>query len=163
ARSGREGDKTMNRMTGVRHWPKAAIVRRLLSLCMLALLLVTSIFVQGASAGLATSHRPGMSSPGLAQSRLHPANGGSPKLKYRTKGSVVYSCPAVVNSVLYVGSDYWYVYALDANTNNPNGTLLWRYKTGGAVSSSPAVVNGVLYVGSMDDYIYALDANTNNP
>jgi len=73
----------------------------------------------------------------------------------KTGGDVV-SAPAVVNGVVYVGSDDDYVYALNASS----GTLLWRYQTGYLVDSSPTVVNGVVYVGSYDDYVYALNAST---
>ena len=66
----------------------------------------------------------------------------------------MYSSPAVVDGVVYVGSNDDYVYALDARS----GELRWRYETGGDVDSSPAVVDGVVYVGSEDDYVYALDA-----
>jgi len=65
---------------------------------------------------------------------------------YATGNSVAYSSPAVLNGVVYVGSDDDYVYALDAAT----GAYIWSYKTGGSVDSSPAVVNGIVYVGSED-------------
>lgn len=63
--------------------------------------------------------------------------------------------PAVVNGVVYVGSDDHNVYALNAT----NGVELWAYATGSDVRSSPAVVGGVVYVGSFDDNVYALDAS----
>ena len=66
------------------------------------------------------------------------------------------SSPAVVNGVVYVGSDDNKMYALNAAT----GTKEWSYSTGGSVVSSPAVVNGVVYFGSEDDYVYALNAAT---
>ena len=65
----------------------------------------------------------------------------------------VFSSPAVVDGVVYVGQGRD-VYALDA----ASGQLRWRYETGSGVYSSPAVVDGVVYVGSYDDYLYALDA-----
>ena len=55
---------------------------------------------------------------------------------YTTGNSIAYSSPAVVNGVVYVGSNDHYVYALNAAT----GTYIWSYKTGGSVDSSPAVV-----------------------
>lgn len=73
---------------------------------------------------------------------------------YQT-GSAVYSSPAVVNGVVYVGSEDQNIYALDANT----GAVIWSYLTGYAVYSSPAVDNGVVYVGALY-YVYALDAST---
>ena len=66
------------------------------------------------------------------------------------------SSPAVVNGVVYVGSDDKNLYALDATS----GALLWKYTTGGSVSSSPAVANGVVYFGSYDNNTYALDATS---
>lgn len=60
------------------------------------------------------------------------------------------------NQKLYIGSDDGNLYALNAH----NGTLLWKYTTGGAILSSPALVNNTIYVGSMDKYLYAIDAAT---
>ena len=75
---------------------------------------------------------------------------------YTAGGSVTYSSPAIVNGVVYFGSDGGNVYALNAS----NGALLWSYTTGGSVESSPAVANGVVYVGSDDNNLYALNAST---
>jgi len=76
---------------------------------------------------------------------------------YTTGGQgVVYSSPAVVNGVVYVGSDDANLYALNATT----GAKVWNYTTGGIVFSSPAVANGTVYVGSWDGHLYALDAAT---
>jgi outer membrane protein assembly factor BamB len=61
---------------------------------------------------------------------------------------------AVVNGVVYLGSDDGNVYALNAST----GAKLWSYTTG-AVGSSPAVANGVVYVSSGGG-VYALNAST---
>ena len=66
----------------------------------------------------------------------------------------LFSTPAVVNGVMYVGSSA--LYALNANT----GIVLWAYFPGGDVESSPAVANGVVYVGSDDGNLYALNAST---
>ncbi len=72
-------------------------------------------------------------------------------------GNIVYSSPAVVNGVVYVGSYDHNVYALNAQT----GAKIWSYKTGSYVSwSSPAVADGVVYVGSFDHNVYALNAQT---
>ena len=59
------------------------------------------------------------------------------------------SSPAVANGVVYVGSEDFYVYALDAKT----GAKLWSYAT--CYVSSPTVANGVVYVGSSDSNVYA--------
>src|SRR5262249_28162523 len=69
--------------------------------------------------------------------------------------SLFQSSPAVVNGVVYFGSDDGNVYALNAST----GALLWRFAAVGQVESSPAVVNGVVYVGT-GDHVYALNAST---
>jgi murein DD-endopeptidase MepM/ murein hydrolase activator NlpD len=68
----------------------------------------------------------------------------------------VQSSPAVANGVIYVGSNDYSVYALNATT----GAKLWSYPTGLFADSSPAVANGVVYVGSEDNNVYALDAST---
>ena len=76
--------------------------------------------------------------------------------KTYVNGTTVYfvlSSPAVVNGVVYVGSDDGNVYALNAK----DGIKLWNYTTGDYIWSSPAVVGGVLYVPS-DDSLYALNA-----
>ena len=78
------------------------------------------------------------------------------KWSYTTGAPVDFSSPAVVNDVVYIGSDDDNVYALDSGT----GTLLWSYPTGGPVASSPAVVGGVVYVGSYDGNVYALNATS---
>ena len=68
----------------------------------------------------------------------------------------MYSSPAVVDGVVYVGSKDNNVYAIDAAT----GSERWRFATGSDVYSSPAVVDGVVYVGSWDESVYAIDAAT---
>lgn len=74
--------------------------------------------------------------------------------RYKTGGAVV-SSPAVLNGVVYIGSDK-NLYAIDAVTVKEQ----WRFPTGNIISSSPAVSNGVVYVGSRDNYLYAFDAVT---
>ena len=64
------------------------------------------------------------------------------------------SCPAVANGVVYIGSEDYNVYALNAAT----GSKIWSYRTSSQVESSPAVANGIVYVGSDDDNVYALNA-----
>ena len=76
---------------------------------------------------------------------------------YATGGWVVVA-PAVVDGVVYAGSDDYSVYALDAAT----GVLLWSYATGDVIRSTPTVADGVVYVGSNDNHLYALDPATGN-
>ncbi len=76
-------------------------------------------------------------------------------------GSVIGSSPAVVNGVVYVGSNDGNVYAIERTT----GAKVWSYSIGvGIVETSPAVVNGVVYVGqsidAMSANLYALNAKT---
>ena len=68
------------------------------------------------------------------------------------------SSPAVVNGVVYVGSDSnGSVYALNAST----GAQLWSFATGSSLLASPAVANGVVYVEQYGgSNLYALDAST---
>jgi outer membrane protein assembly factor BamB len=93
---------------------------------------------------------------------LSPSNVSSIGLNwsYETGGDVD-SSPAVVNGVVYVGSEDGNVYAINAAT----GAAVWAapFPTGGAVFSSPAVVNGVVYVGSEDGNVYAINAATGAP
>ncbi|MFE5331308.1 protein kinase [Embleya sp. NPDC056575] len=73
-----------------------------------------------------------------------------------TTGDAVLSSPAVVNGVVYIGSQDKNVYAIDATT----GTKKWAYTAGSGVDPSPAVAGGLVYVGSDDKNVYALDAAT---
>ena len=57
------------------------------------------------------------------------------------------------DGVIYTGGDG--VYAI-----NPDGTLRWRFQTGGHVSSAPAVLpDGTVIAGSQDDTLYAIAPN----
>jgi outer membrane protein assembly factor BamB len=69
--------------------------------------------------------------------------------------SGIESSPAIVNGVVYIGSFYGFIYALNAT----NGALIWSYLTGGSTYSSPAIVDGVLYQGASDGNVYALNAD----
>jgi outer membrane protein assembly factor BamB len=101
-------------------------------------------------------HRHNMMRWNPFENVLNVNNVGSLELKWSyTTGATVYSSPAVVKGVVYVGSFDDNVYALNAST----GALLWRHTTGrSGVYSSPAVANGVVYVGSFDYNVYALNA-----
>ncbi len=67
--------------------------------------------------------------------------------------------PAIANGVIYFGSQSGYVYALNATTTNPVGSLLWYSDIGEDIYSSIVVSNGVLYFTSEDGYIYAFAEN----
>ncbi|MDY7082912.1 MAG: PQQ-binding-like beta-propeller repeat protein, partial [Halobacteria archaeon] len=91
------------------------------------------------------------SNTGYNPDAFGPKGSVSEEWSYST-GGAVRSSPAVVDGVVYIGSNDNSVYALYAN----NGTEKWSYSTGGNVVSSPAVVNDVVYVGSNDGNVYAL-------
>ncbi|MGA2385177.1 MAG: PQQ-binding-like beta-propeller repeat protein [Candidatus Bathyarchaeia archaeon] len=71
----------------------------------------------------------------------------------------VFSSPAVVGDVLYVGGSYGNVYALNAST----GGQIWSFFAGNSVWSSPAVADGIVYIGSENSNVYALNASTGSP
>jgi len=73
-------------------------------------------------------------------------------------GGNIWSSPAVVAGVLFVGSSDGKLYSLDALTGN----MRWAFKTGNAIFSSPTVDKGTVYFGSSDHVMYALDAETGN-
>ncbi len=81
--------------------------------------------------------------------------GRSPLWSFTTGGWVV-TAPAVVNGVVYAGSDDRNLYALEAAT----GELLWSHTTGDVIRSTPSVVDGRVFFGSNDNHLYALDAAT---
>ncbi|MBN2465769.1 PQQ-like beta-propeller repeat protein [candidate division WOR-3 bacterium] len=65
-----------------------------------------------------------------------------------------YSSPAIASDgTIYVGSQDDYLYAV-----NYDGSLKWRFNTGGVVRSSPAIgADGTIYVGSYSNSLYALN------
>lgn len=58
-------------------------------------------------------------------------------------GDKIRSSAAVVDGVVYVGSNNDVFYALDA----VSGGVVWQVNLGSNLESSPAVVDGVVYVG----------------
>jgi len=80
---------------------------------------------------------------------------GSVKWKFKSTGKI-FSSPAILDGIVYVGSEDHYLYAVELNS----GKLLWKFKTGGTVDSSPAVYENVVYFGSFDGYYYAVNAKT---
>ena len=66
----------------------------------------------------------------------------------------VYSSPAVVNGVVYIGSNDQHLYAISVAT----GQQVWRCEFAGAVTSSPAVDGETVYVGCNDSTVRAVAA-----
>ncbi|OEJ36541.1 hypothetical protein BGK72_38255 [Streptomyces agglomeratus] len=86
----------------------------------------------------------------------------------QTTGGAVCSSPAVVDGIVYIGSNDKNMYALDAATGTPRWThttgSIRRYLLSGSwAASSPAVVDGTVYIGSNGKNVYALDAATGTP
>ncbi len=79
-------------------------------------------------------------------------------------GRNVFSSPAVVDDVVYVGSDDGKLYAFDATgTTGCSGDPkecepLWTAATGWVIPGGPAVVDGVVYVGTYGGGLFAFDA-----
>ncbi len=78
-----------------------------------------------------------------------------PIWSYATGGWVV-NAPAVVDGMVFVGSDDNHIYALDAGA----GEVVWRYETGDVIRSTPTVYEGTVYAGSNDGSVHALRAET---
>ncbi len=64
--------------------------------------------------------------------------------------------PALVDGILYVGSESGVVQAVDAGTRE----VRWRFQTDGPVFNAPLVVNDLVLVGSNDGQLRALDKVT---
>ena len=75
------------------------------------------------------------------------------KWKFHTQGEVN-SSPAIVDGVIYIGSNDGHLYALDQQT----GSQKWAFAAKGRIPSSPAVNNGLVYFDSYDGTFYAVDA-----
>jgi outer membrane protein assembly factor BamB len=69
--------------------------------------------------------------------------------------SLVGSSPAIVNGVVYIGSDDGDLFALNAYT----GALIWNRTLGDLSTCSPAVVDGVVYASVWEGKNYALNAS----
>jgi len=78
------------------------------------------------------------------------------KWRYR-RGGLVDSSPVIDNNdIIYFTTTQSEIIAL-----YPNGTLKWRYQTGGfMMSCSPVIAeDGTIYVGCWDDALYAINPN----
>lgn len=82
------------------------------------------------------------------------ASNGSQIWSFSTLGSILNSSPAVdANGVIYFGSWDNNVYAV-----NPDGTLKYKFLTGGIVWSAPAIgADGTVYIGGYDGKLHALE------
>jgi len=88
------------------------------------------------------------------------ASTGRQLWQYHTQGGAkIRSSPVVVNGVLYVGVGNNLVYALDADTSSPTGSVHWTYVAPSAISRAIAFDNGVLYVPTDGGALLALDAS----
>jgi len=79
------------------------------------------------------------------------------KWKFRTDNGIIAGATIDSNGTIYFGGSYaglpYYIYAL-----HPNGTVKWKYKTGGLTWSSPAIgKDGTVYATSYDDYLHAIN------
>jgi len=82
-----------------------------------------------------------------------------PNIKwFLTTGGAVYSSPLYDNGKIYIGSDDFNLYSLDAET----GKINWQFKTSGIIRCKPAVENGTVYFASDDGNLYSLDSKTGN-
>jgi outer membrane protein assembly factor BamB len=80
-------------------------------------------------------------------------NPGLEKWRFQTHIAGVDSGAVVTddNTIIFGSKDY-YIYAL-----YPNGTLHWKYETGGQIYSTPALAaDGTIYIASCNNYLYAL-------
>jgi outer membrane protein assembly factor BamB len=66
------------------------------------------------------------------------------------------SSPAVSDGKVYIGSQDYKLYCLNAST----GSKIWDHMAGYWISSSPAVTKDKVYVGSSDGFLYCLNMTT---
>jgi hypothetical protein len=75
-------------------------------------------------------------------------------------GHFLFSSPAVIQGIVYIGSGDGNFYAI----KGIDGTILWHYTInslpGNFVYSSPAYDHGAIYIGSCDNNLYAFGAYT---
>lgn len=126
---------------------------------LIIILFLSASCIHTVTADRAADHTPLMFRADPWHSGMNDDGGTMPdgilKWSYET-GNRVYSSPAIVDGVVYYGSDDNRIYALDAET----GEEVWTYTTGGRVLTSPAVAGGIVYAGSYDNSLYALDKDT---
>jgi len=72
--------------------------------------------------------------------------------KFKTEGQVI-SSPVLVDNSIYIGSEDYELYAINAST----GLVKWKYKTNGPINSTPLVANWKVMFLSHDGTFYALN------
>lgn len=79
------------------------------------------------------------------------------QLKWGKEGwDYLVPAPAIRGGVVYAGSGGGGLYALDSK----DGSLRWKYHTGGRIRATPALHGEVVYFGSGDGYFHAVDAGS---
>jgi len=126
---------------------------------LIAILLDVFLSLSFASAADVAMFRGNPQHTGVVAASAMPKGGDfiHPKWHFQTAGRIR-SSAALVNGVVYFGSDDDYLYALQA----ADGALVWKLKTAGAVSSSPAVANGLVYFMSRDGVFRAVETKSGN-
>jgi outer membrane protein assembly factor BamB len=69
------------------------------------------------------------------------------------------SSPAIIDGIVYIGSNNGSVFALDAVT----GSRKWNTQLNSTIHSSPAVADGIVYIGLWNGRVYALNASNGEP
>ncbi len=126
-------------------------------------ILAIAAFAIMAAAALTVSHAQLASSPwpmfhhDLWHTGLSPydtsANPGLPKWAFANSDEISWSSAVIApDRAIYSGSDDDNIYAV-----NPDGTLKWKFPTGGPIWSAPAIgTDGTIHCGSDDHNLYAL-------
>jgi outer membrane protein assembly factor BamB len=137
-------------------------VGRFISLVSIAVLVAALFMPQQASGGLMagtrgsdttgswTEFRGNLNNTGYSTSIVPPTN--NTFLKFDT-GWPFHSSPVASTDILYFGSDYGRIYAV----NMASGREIWNYSTLSDVWASPLVVGNTVYIGGMDANMYALN------
>jgi outer membrane protein assembly factor BamB/tRNA A-37 threonylcarbamoyl transferase component Bud32 len=81
--------------------------------------------------------------------------GGDMLWRFQTRRRIM-STPLINEGMVYIGSDDWYVYALDLEQGYP----IWRFRSRGAIVSSVTFADGRVFFGSADGFFYCVDAMT---
>ncbi len=81
------------------------------------------------------------------------ASDGSVLWRFTAGDFIEFSTTAVVDGVVYFGSDDYYLYAVNART----GRLKWRFNTGYMEWGAPTVAHGIVYAAGDNNTLWALD------